>query len=195
ARRHRRARRVAARRVPPVGRVRRRRAPRRRRRAARRDRGRVSVHCGWSAGRLVPQGLRAHRGQAPVALRAVPALGRQGPPADARRTGTPGRRLDAFRPGAQRGHRVNHVLLRGIVGSTAYGLAGPHSDVDRLAVYAAPTRAFHGLRLPIDRQASIVVHEPDDLTLHEARKFCLLALSANPTVTELLWLSDYEVAT
>src|SRR5262249_56320776 len=58
-----------------------------------------------------------------------------------------------------------------------------------------PTRAFHGLRLPIDRQASIVVHEPDDLTLHEARKFCLLALSANPTVTELLWLSDYEVAT
>lgn len=87
------------------------------------------------------------------------------------------------------------VLLQGIVGSTAYGLAGPHSDVDRLGVYAAPTRAFHGLHLPIDRYASVVEHEPADLTLHEARKFCLLALSANPTVTELLWLTDYETQT
>jgi len=90
---------------------------------------------------------------------------------------------------------VNTVLLQGIVGSTAYGLAGPHSDVDRLGVYAAPTRAFHGLRLPVDKAASVVVHDPDDLTLHEARKFALLALSANPTVTELMWLSRYEVAT
>jgi uncharacterized protein len=88
-----------------------------------------------------------------------------------------------------------NILLRGVVGSTAYGLAGPRSDVDRLGVYAAPTRAFHGLQLPIDRAASVVVHDPEDLTLHEARKFCLLALSANPTVTELLWLSSYEIAT
>jgi predicted nucleotidyltransferase len=88
-----------------------------------------------------------------------------------------------------------NVLLEGVVGSTAYGLAGPHSDVDRLGVYAAPTRAFHGLDLPIDRRASIVVHEPADRTLHEARKFCLLALGANPTVTELLWLPSHEVRT
>jgi hypothetical protein len=46
---------------------------------------------------------------------------------------------------------VKTVLLQGIVGSTAYGLAGPHSDVDRLGVYAALTWAFHGLRLPIDK--------------------------------------------
>lgn len=88
-----------------------------------------------------------------------------------------------------------NILLQGVVGSTAYGLAGPLSDVDRLGLYAAPTRAFHGLRLPVDRAASVVVHEPEDLTLHEARKFCLLALSANPTVTELLWLPSYEVVT
>ena len=31
------------------------------------------------------------------------------------------------------------VLLSGIVGSTAYGLAGPDSDVDRLGMYAAPS--------------------------------------------------------
>ena len=34
------------------------------------------------------------------------------------------------------------ILLQGIVGSTAYGLAGPDSDVDRLGVYAAPTLDF-----------------------------------------------------
>jgi predicted nucleotidyltransferase len=92
---------------------------------------------------------------------------------------------------------VTTLLLLGIIGSTAYGLAGPHSDVDRLGVYAAPTRDFHGLHPPLDRRASIVEHEPSDLTLHEARKFCLLALSANPTVTDLLWLPDplYEVRT
>ena len=88
-----------------------------------------------------------------------------------------------------------NVLLEGVVGSTAYGLAGPHSDVDRLGLYAAPTRDFHGLDLPIDRAASVVVHEPADRTLHEARKFCLLALTVNPTVTELLWLPSYEVST
>jgi uncharacterized protein len=88
-----------------------------------------------------------------------------------------------------------NVILQGVVGSTAYGLAGPHSDVDRLGVYAAPTQAFHGLYPPIDRRASLVTHDPADLTLHEARKFCLLALSGNPTVTELLWLPEYEIRT
>jgi predicted nucleotidyltransferase len=85
-------------------------------------------------------------------------------------------------------------LLRGIVGSTAYGLAGPHSDVDRLGVFAAPTTAFHGLHPP---KESIVSHDPEDVTMHEAGKFCRLALSCNPTAMELLWLPDdlYEVRT
>ncbi len=88
---------------------------------------------------------------------------------------------------------VRHVLLAGIVGSTAYGLAGPHSDVDRLGVFAAPTVAFHGLRLPAE---SYVSSHPD-ITLHEARKYCVLALGGNPTVTELMWLPAhlYETKT
>ncbi|NUR71529.1 MAG: nucleotidyltransferase [Hamadaea sp.] len=87
----------------------------------------------------------------------------------------------------------NAVLLEGIVGSTAYGLAGPQSDVDRLGVFAAPTVAFHGLHPP---QESVVEHDPDR-TLHEAGKYCRLALSGNPTAIELLWLPDelYEVRT
>ncbi|HEX5594775.1 MAG TPA: nucleotidyltransferase domain-containing protein [Micromonosporaceae bacterium] len=86
-----------------------------------------------------------------------------------------------------------HLLLSGIVGSTAYGLAGPGSDVDRIGVFAAPTVAFHGLHPP---RESIVTTAPDQ-TLHEAAKYCRLALSGNPTATELVWLPDdlYETRT
>jgi uncharacterized protein len=82
-------------------------------------------------------------------------------------------------------------LLLGIVGSTAYGLATPDSDVDRLGVYAADTTDFHGLHIPIDKKASIVTAKPD-VTMHEARKYCTLALRCNPTILELLWLPEYE---
>lgn len=84
-----------------------------------------------------------------------------------------------------------NVLLSGVVGSTAYGLAGPHSDVDRLGTFAAPTVAFHGLRFPPE---SHVTTAPDQ-TLHEARKYAALALAGNPTVMELLWLPAYETET
>ncbi|MET8006158.1 nucleotidyltransferase domain-containing protein [Nonomuraea glycinis] len=86
-----------------------------------------------------------------------------------------------------------NVLLAGIVGSTAYGLAGPDSDVDRLGIFAAPTLDLAGLHRP---QESIVTTGPDR-TLHEAGKWCALALKGNPTVMELLWLpSDlYETRT
>ncbi|MGR6322371.1 nucleotidyltransferase domain-containing protein [Micromonospora soli] len=86
-----------------------------------------------------------------------------------------------------------HLLLSGIVGSVAYGLAGPGSDVDRIGVFAAPTVAFHGLHPP---RESVVTTEPD-LTLHECAKYCRLALSGNPTATELMWLPDdcYETRT
>ncbi|MFD7300744.1 DNA polymerase beta superfamily protein, partial [Streptomyces pharetrae] len=40
---------------------------------------------------------------------------------------------------------VNNILLSGVVGSTAYGLAHEDSDVDRLGVFAAPTESLHGL--------------------------------------------------
>ncbi|MFJ5260337.1 DNA polymerase beta superfamily protein [Streptomyces sp. NPDC088387] len=88
---------------------------------------------------------------------------------------------------------VRNVLLAGIVGSTAYGLAHQDSDVDRLGLFAAPTEELHGLHPP---KASHVSTAPDR-TLHEAAKWCRLALGGNPTVTELVWLPDdlYEVRT
>lgn len=88
---------------------------------------------------------------------------------------------------------VDGVLLSGIVGSTAYGLAHEGSDIDRLGVFAAPTVSLHGLHRP---KESHVTKDPD-VTLHEAAKWCRLALGGNPTASELVWLPDelYEVRT
>ncbi|WP_151478697.1 nucleotidyltransferase domain-containing protein [Streptomyces albicerus] len=88
---------------------------------------------------------------------------------------------------------TTNILLSGIVGSTAYGLAHEGSDVDRLGMFAAPTEDLHGLHRP---KESHVTTAPDS-TLHEAAKWCRLALSGNPTVMELVWLPDelYEVRT
>jgi predicted nucleotidyltransferase len=88
---------------------------------------------------------------------------------------------------------MEHPLLSGIVGSTAYGLATPNSDVDRLGVFAYTTNELVGLHRP---KESIVTNEPD-VTRHEAGKYAALALKCNPTVMELLWLPDelYELRT
>ena len=84
-----------------------------------------------------------------------------------------------------------NVLMSGVVGSTAYGLATPGSDVDRLGLFAVDTVRLHGLHLPM---LSHVTTAPD-VTLHEAGKFARLALGGNPTVSELMWLEDYETLT
>ncbi|MBR7833345.1 nucleotidyltransferase domain-containing protein [Actinospica durhamensis] len=86
-----------------------------------------------------------------------------------------------------------NVLLSGIVGSTAYGLAGPDSDVDRLGMFALPTIELVGLDKP---RLSIVGRNPD-VAWHEAGKAVSLVLAGNPTTMELLWLPEdlYEVRT
>ena len=85
------------------------------------------------------------------------------------------------------------VLLSGVVGSTAYGLAGPGSDVDRLGMFAVPTLSLLGLKTPNE---SHVTSAPDS-TFHEAGKAARLILNGNPTAAELLWLPAdlYEVRT
>jgi predicted nucleotidyltransferase len=87
-----------------------------------------------------------------------------------------------------------NVLLAGIVGSTAYGLAHEDSDIDRIGAYAAPTIAFHGLHPPLGKAATWVSSKPD-ATFHEAAKLAALLLKCNPTVTELLWLDEWEMTT
>jgi hypothetical protein len=84
------------------------------------------------------------------------------------------------------------LILGGINGSTAYGLATPTSDIDRIGCYVAPTREFHGLHLPTGKKSTWTDTDPD-FTYHEAGKLANLLLSCNPTVTELLYLDEYEV--
>lgn len=84
-----------------------------------------------------------------------------------------------------------HLLLQGVVGSVAHGLAGPDSDVDRAGIFAWPTRKLLGLTAP---PGSLVTREPD-LTLHEAAKAVKLILGGNPTAAEILYLSEHEIHT
>jgi predicted nucleotidyltransferase len=81
------------------------------------------------------------------------------------------------------------VVLEGIVGSTAYGLATAHSDVDKLGIKLLPSKDFLGLETLTESFQSQVTTNPD-VTYHDLGKFCRLALACNPTIIELLWLPD-----
>lgn len=85
----------------------------------------------------------------------------------------------------------SYIFLQGVVGSTAYGLAHAGSDIDRLGAMAHNTIDMTMLE-PMEE--SIVLKDPDR-TYHEAGKLLKLLYSCNPTVTELLWLNEYEVLT
>lgn len=78
--------------------------------------------------------------------------------------------------------RPDSVILEGVVGSRAYGLAGEGSD--SLGVFLAPSYEFFGL----DDVEQTAKNPWADEVLHELGKFCRLALKLNPTVTEVLWL-------
>ena len=80
------------------------------------------------------------------------------------------------------------VLLQGVVGSTAYGLAREGSDVDMLGIFQYRTRELLRFNPPAE---TIVMHAPSDVASHEVGKFIRLALKCNPTIIELLWLDEY----
>lgn len=84
---------------------------------------------------------------------------------------------------------VERVLLLGITGSRAHGLATPESDLDYGGVYLAPTSTV--LRLGYNQGKATRVGTEPDTQLHELGKFLSLALKGNPTVIEILYLNDY----
>lgn len=83
------------------------------------------------------------------------------------------------------------VILQGVVGSTAYGLDHADSDVDRLAVHLGPLQDVLTFGLSKSQQTK-VTSDPDS-TSHEVAKFMSLVMKGNPTVTEMLFLQDYEI--
>jgi hypothetical protein len=76
-----------------------------------------------------------------------------------------------------------YTILSGLVGSRAYGLAGPGSDHDRRGVFAAPAETFWTL----DKPPTHLDGPAEEQFSWEVERFCVLALTSNPTVLELLW--------
>jgi uncharacterized protein len=64
-----------------------------------------------------------------------------------------------------------HTILRGIVGSHAYGLNHAASDTDRLAIHQNPTKEVLGLRSVAAQDQTLVPEHPEgDLSSHELSK-------------------------
>ncbi|MBB5959515.1 hypothetical protein FHS29_006136 [Saccharothrix tamanrassetensis] len=83
------------------------------------------------------------------------------------------------------------LVLSVVVGSHAYGLSTPGSDVDRRGVFVTPTRDFWRFdKPPTSREGP----RPEELNW-EVEHFCALALKANPTVLEVLVSPVVEVRT
>jgi predicted nucleotidyltransferase len=85
-----------------------------------------------------------------------------------------------------------NLLLKGVVGSTAFGLNNEHSDTDYQGIFAVPTRML--LELDKNYQDSYEFKSPDT-KYHEVGKYVKLALGCNPTILDMLWLTDYTVKT
>jgi hypothetical protein len=86
--------------------------------------------------------------------------------------------------GVLRDHSLDeHVMLRAVVGSRAYGLDGEGSDVDRRGVYLPPA-VLHWSLYGVPEQLESVATEE---CYWEVGKFLGLALKANPNILEVLY--------
>lgn len=86
-----------------------------------------------------------------------------------------------------------NVILEGITGSVAYGLNTPTSDIDYKGIYLLPTSKV--LEIGFNQDHTTIDHTDPDWSYVEVGKFMKLAMSGNPTITELLFLEDYTVLT
>lgn len=83
--------------------------------------------------------------------------------------------------------KPDNIILEGITGSKAYGLDHEGSDTDIKGVFVAPTQDILGLY----NVKETIDHTDPDWTYHEVGKFIDLAMKANPTILELLFLDGY----
>lgn len=90
-------------------------------------------------------------------------------------------------------NKPENIILEGITGSRAYGLATESSDTDIKGVYVLPTKKI--LSIGFDIQHTTKDNNDPDWVYHEVGKFMKLVMSGNPTVTELLYLDEYTVMT
>lgn len=84
------------------------------------------------------------------------------------------------------------VILETILGSHAYGLATPDSDIDKMGVFVAPMNdVLVGLSKAAETRHR--VSDDEDYTYHELGKFVKLSLNANPTIMETLFVDDFTI--
>lgn len=86
-----------------------------------------------------------------------------------------------------------NIILEGVTGSIAYGLATENSDVDTKGVYLLPTKDV--LAIGFNQEKTTKDGVNPDFVYHEVGKFMKLVIAGNPTVTELLYLEDYTILT
>jgi len=84
-----------------------------------------------------------------------------------------------------------YIIYRCIVGSRAYGLDHPGSDVDRRGIYLPPA-ARHWSLYGVPEQLE---NEAEQSCYWELQKFLVLALKANPNILECLYTPLVEHAT
>jgi len=77
----------------------------------------------------------------------------------------------------------DHTIHRIIAGSHLYGTATPDSDMDIRGVCVAPPETLIGLS---EFQQYQEAGSNSDLVIYELRRFCSLALNANPNILDLL---------
>lgn len=85
--------------------------------------------------------------------------------------------------------KPDNIILEGVTGSTAYGLATENSDIDVKGVYLLPTKTV--LSIGFQPEHTTKDHTDPDWVYHEVGKFMKLVINGNPTVTELLYLDEY----
>jgi predicted nucleotidyltransferase len=85
--------------------------------------------------------------------------------------------------------KPDNIILEGVTGSTAYGLANENSDIDIKGVYLLPLEKV--LEMNFNQDHTTKDHTDPDWVYHEVGKFMKLVMSGNPTVTELLYLEEY----
>ena len=83
------------------------------------------------------------------------------------------------------------VILEGVVGSVAYGLNTPQSDIDIKGIFVYPTEKI----LSLHKGKETINKNNPDIEHHEVEKFIRLAINCNPTILELLFLEKYEILT
>lgn len=84
------------------------------------------------------------------------------------------------------------LLLFSLTGSRAYGTNRPDSDYDYKGIAISPKEYYFGLK-SFDSYHSSEGTDPN-ITIYDLKKFFNLALSANPSIIELLYMNPFHYA-